>query len=302
MSDQPKWSGKTRGGHFGNWWFLMLIRCFGLWPAYAWLVMVAAWFAVFAVRERRASRQYLERILGPQQFWKWPWLEFRHFYSSGITLLDRAAVIMGKAQMHFDFEGEAEVLRAIGEERGVILLAAHAGSWEMGGHIIARHGCPVNLVVLDRDEQRIRQMFDEALRAKKFNILTASNDPLRSIPIVAALRRGELVALHGDRTFGSDATVRVPFLGAPATFPIGAYLLAAATGAPVIHVFAMRVKLRHYRFISFPAQHIPRERGPAQQAILADAAAQYVAHLTAVLKQYPFQWYNFYPFWDENTT
>ena len=172
----------------------------------------------------------------------------------------------------------------------------------MSGHVIARYGRPVNLIVVEREEQRIRQMFDEALRAKKFNILTASNDPLRSIPIIAALRQGEIVALHGDRTFGSSATVRIPFLGLPATFPVGAYLLAAATGAPVTQGFAMRVKLRHYRFLSFPAQHVPRERGPAQQAILRECAEQYAANLTSVLKQYPFQWYNFYPFWDENTT
>jgi len=63
----------------------------------------------------------------------------------------------------------------------------------------------------------------------------------------------------------------------------------------------MREKLGRYRFLSFPAQHVPRERGPGQDAILRDCAAEYVAHLTTVVKQYPFQWYNFYPFWDENT-
>ncbi|HVM60827.1 MAG TPA: hypothetical protein VMV72_08170 [Verrucomicrobiae bacterium] len=299
-SSATAWTGKTRGGRFGNWWFLMLLRRFGLWPAYVWLVFVAAWFTLFAGQERRASRQYLERLLGPQPLWKWPGLVYHHFYSMGVSLLDRAAVIIGRARMQFDFADEAEVLRALAEERGVILVAAHAGSWELGGHLMARHGRPVNLVVLEREEQRLRQMFDEALRAKKFNILTANDDPLRSIPIVAALRRGELVALHGDRTFGSDATVRLPFLGEPASFPTGPYLLAAATGAPIIHVFAMRTKLRHYRFIAFPARHVPRERGPAQQTVLRECVAEYVDHLTTVLKQYPFQWYNFYPFWNDN--
>jgi predicted LPLAT superfamily acyltransferase len=219
----------------------------------------------------------------------------------GVTLLDRLAVIMGRATMEFEFAGEAEVLRAMAENRGVILLTAHVGSWELGGHVIARHGRPVNLVVLEREEQRIRQMFDAALRARKFNILTTSDDPLRSIPIVAALRRGEIVALHGDRTFGREAAVEVPFLGVPARFPTGPYLLAAATGAPIIPVFALRTRLRHYRFISFPAQYVRHERGPAQAAAVRACVAAYVAHLTTVVQQYPEQWYNFYPFWDETT-
>lgn len=299
MSDQPKWSGKSRGGRFGNWWFLMLIRYCGLWPAYIWLVFVAAYFAVFARREARSSRQYLERILGPQPAWRWPRLVFRHFYSAGITLLDRVAVISGKANMKFEFTGEPDVLRVLAQEHGLILLGAHVGGWEMGGHLMARHGRPVNFVVLERDEQRIRALFDKALAAKSFRILTADTDPLRSVPILAALRRGELVALHGDRTFGSEATVRLPFLGAPATFPIGPYMLAAATGAPIIHGFAMREKLKHYKFVSFPVQQVPRERGPGQAAIYRQAAEQYVANLTTLLKKYPFQWYNFYPFWDE---
>jgi predicted LPLAT superfamily acyltransferase len=264
-------------------------------------VPVVAYFTLFARGEYRSSRQYLERILGRRPVWLWPWLVYRHLYSSGVTLLDRAAVIMGHGYVECSFEGEPEILKALAEEKGVILLSAHLGSWEMGGQLIARHGRPVNLVVLEREQEQIRRLFERALQGRKFQILTTSDDPLRSVPIAAALRRGEMVALHGDRTFGTDATVRIPFLGAPATFPVGPYLLAAATGAPLIHVFAVREKLRSYRFLSFPAQHVPRERGPAQAAILNRCATQYVEHLTSVLKEYPFQWYNFYPFWDENT-
>ena len=179
---------------------------------------------------------------------------------------------MNQTQMRFDFEGAPEVERAIGEERGLILLSAHAGSWQMGGHLLATPGRTVNLVVLEREEQRIRQMYDEALREKKFHILTATDDPLRSIAIVAALRRGEIVALHGDRTFGSTAAVRIPFLGLPASFPVGPYLLAAATGAPVVHAFAVREKVGHYRFVCFPARHVARERGSAQEEILRRCA------------------------------
>lgn len=294
-----RWTGRSRGGRFGNWWFLLLIRHLGLWPAYVWLAPVAVYFTLASPAAFRSSVAYLRRCLGPQPCWRWPFLVYRHFLSQGVTLLDRAAVIMGRSRIECVFDGEEQIVRAIAEGRGVILLAAHVGSWEIGGHLLARHGRPVNLVVLEREAEGIRQLHAEALRAKRFQVLTATDDPLRVVPIVAALRRGELVALHGDRVFGG-ASATIPFLGAPAAFPVGAYLLAAATGAPIVHAFAVRERLGHYRFLSFPLQHVPRRRGPEQAALLEACARDYAAHLTEVLKRHPFQWYNFYPFWAED--
>jgi predicted LPLAT superfamily acyltransferase len=155
----------------------------------------------------------------------------------------------------------------------------------------------VNFVMLEQEEQRVRRMLDRHLQNKQFRILTADGSPLRSVPIAAALRRGEIVALHGDRTFGG-ASVTVPFLGADAPFPIGAYVLASATGAPVFQVFAVRERLGHYRFFSFPAMQVPRGLDPRKPEAFKAYAGLYAERLAAVARQYPFQWQNFYPFWD----
>jgi predicted LPLAT superfamily acyltransferase len=294
----PRWSGRTRGGYFGNWWFVQLIRCFGLRAAYAWLVLVAAWFTVAAPASYRCSVGFLQRVLGPQPFWRWPALVYRHFYSFGVTLLDRLAVIMGRGHMEFVIDGEERFHEFLDEGRGIILLGAHVGGWEMAGHVLGRLGRPVNLIVLEKEQARIRALFDRALQARQFQILTADDHPLRSIPIMAALRRGEIVALHGDRAFGG-AEVRIPFLGGPARFPVGGYMLAAATGAPVFQVFAVRERMGCYRCFTFPAQRVGKDllrRGP--DAFL-DHVRLYAERLASVARQYPFQWYNLYPFWDD---
>jgi predicted LPLAT superfamily acyltransferase len=121
---------------------------------------------------------------------------------------------------------------------------------------------------------------------------------LRSIPISAALRRGEIVCLLGDRSFGG-ADIRVPFFGSPARFPVGPYLLAAVSGAPIFQTFVVREKLGHYRFFSFPAKFIPREILRAGTEALQPHVAEYAARLAGVAGKYPFQWFNIYPFWDE---
>jgi len=247
-----RWTGRTRGGYLGNWCFVQIIRRLGVRWAYGLLVFVAAYFTLCNPSGYRCSRDFLRRVLGPQPFWKWPLLVYRHFFSFGVTLLDRLAVIMNRTKIKCTHEGEFLFKTHLDRGQGVILLGAHVGSWEIGGHLLGRLGKPVNVVVLETDEARLRQLFDQALAAKQFNLIATAGHPLRSIPIAAALRRGEIVCLLGDRSFGG-ADVRVPFLGSPARFPVGPYLLAAVSGAAIFQTFVVREKLGHYRFFSSPA-------------------------------------------------
>lgn len=293
-----RWSGRTRGGYLGNWCFVQLIRRLGVRWAYALLIFVAGYFTLCNPSGYRCSKDFLRRVLGPQPFWKWPLLVYRHFFSFGVTLLDRLAVIMGRAKIECAHEGEFLFKDFLDRGKGVILLGAHVGSWEIGGHLLGRLGQPVNVVVLEKDEARMRQLFNQALAAKTFNLIATDGHPLRSIPIAAALRRGEIVCLLGDRSFGG-ADVHTPFLGSPARFPAGPYLLAAATGAPIFQTFVVREKLGRYRFFSFPAKFIPREILRAGTEALQPHVAEYATRLADVAKQYSFQWFNIYPFWDE---
>ncbi len=294
------WSGRTRGGYFGNWFFIQLIRFLGVRWAYAWLVFVAAYFTVAAPGAYRASAEYFHRLLGRQPFWRRPGLVYRHFFSFGVTLLDRLAVIMGRNRIECRFDGEALFRGYLEQGKGIILLGAHLGSWEIGAHLLGRLGKPVNIVLLQREEAPVRDLFEGAMPGRQFRFLTTDNDPLRSIPILAALRRGEIVALHGDRTFGS-AGQPAAFLGGTARFPIGPYLLAALSGAPIFQVFVVRERLGHYRFLTFPARLLPRDLLRQPSEALQPCVAEYAARLASMARQYPFQWYNFYPFWAESS-
>lgn len=294
----PRWSGRTRGGYFGNWFFLQLIRLFGPWPAYVWLVPVAAYFAVASPQAYRCSLDFLQRVFGPQPFWKRPLLVYRHFFSFGMALVDRVAVLTGRGEIQCHVEDAVTVQTTLAQGQGLLLVGSHFGGGEIGGQLLGDTGRPVNLVVLERDEARIRSLFARALEAKRFRVLTTDNHPLRSVPIVAALRRGEIVTLTGDRAFGG-ADLSVPFLGGTARFPTGPYLLAAFSGAPIFQGFAVREKVGRYRLFSFPPKHVGREVLRAGPEALRPHVAQFAAQLESVARQYPFQWFNLYPFWED---
>jgi predicted LPLAT superfamily acyltransferase len=76
--------------------------------------------------------------------------------------------------------------------------------------------------------------------------------------------------------------------------------MAAIAGAPLVQVFSLRERGGHYHFFGFPALRPHRPRHQERDAHLRECAAQFAANLESVVKRDPLQWYNFYPFWEEN--
>jgi predicted LPLAT superfamily acyltransferase len=293
------WTGRTQGGYFGNWFFVQLLRRVGVWPAYAWLVLVAVYFTVAHRDAYHASADYWRHLLGPLSWWRCPLLVYRHFIAYGVTLVDRLAVLMGRHHLECVFDGEELFQPHLERRQGIILVGAHVGGWELGSHFLGRFDIPVNLVVLERELPSIQKLLNSATGMKRFRILTADDNPLRSVPILAALRRGEIVALLGDRSFGG-ADVEARFLGGPVRLPVGPYRLAAASGAPLFQVFVVREKIGHYRFATFAPEFVSREEIQGGGDSVRIRVQRFADQLATVVRRYPFQWANFYPYWNSS--
>jgi predicted LPLAT superfamily acyltransferase len=293
------WSGagKLRGGPWGIWFFITALRVLGLRLTYALSVVPAIYFT-FASPDVPATMDFHRRIFGPLPWWKRRWLVFRHFLSFGRAIIDRTAVLAGDTRhFSFSFEGENHLREALAEGRGVLLLTAHLGNWEAAGQLLSRLDVPVNVTGFDKETPAIRALLNQSSRAK-FRLIPLTGSPTDTIPLVAALRRGELVAMLGDRAYGSPSA-RIPFLGGHAPFPVGAYVLAAIAGAPLVHVFNLREPGGHYRFFGFPPQRPRMPPHHQRDAYLRDCAARFAHDLETLLKRDPLQWYNFFPFWDQ---
>jgi predicted LPLAT superfamily acyltransferase len=117
-----------------------------------------------------------------------------------------------------------------------------------------------------------------------------------AVEIVNALRSGGVVCLHGDRFFGAQRTINREFLGESARFPVGPMAIAAATGAAVISYFTVRTSRFHYTFSAATPIYVPSGRERRDENISA-AVGKYVTVLERTSREYPHQWYNFFPFW-----
>jgi len=104
----------------------------------------------------------------------------------------------------------------------------------------------------------------------------ARSRPTISLELVAALRRGEVVAVQGDRALGTRGDMLVPFFGAPAPFPLGPFLLAGAVGVPVVPAFCLLGP--EHRYLVRVAEPLEVARGGAE-----DAARRWVAILEEIV-------------------
>jgi len=182
-------------------------------------------------------------------------------------------------------EGVERLARLTG---GLISLTAHVGNWEMAGRLLAGSSArPTHVVVAPGEARDLERWVRREGDGVRF--VTRSR-PTVSLELVAALRRGEVVGMQGDRALGTRGDVMVPFLGRPAPFPLGPFRLASGVGVPVLPAFCLLDE--RYRYVVRIAEPLVVERGKEEEA-----AHTWVAALEAIAREYPTQWFNFFDIW-----
>lgn len=294
----PDWKHRPEGGgRFAVRLIGGIARHGGRGIARACLYPITCYFYCVRGAERRASRDYLQRLHGrPVNA-----LEVaRHIHTFAATILDRVFLLAGRTAL-FDIRssGTEPLLQLLDQGRGVLVFGSHLGSFD-ALRVLARMRPDLKLrVLMDRAHNAaITELLAELDPKLADCIIDAAQDGTAIVlAIQQALAEGAMVALLVDRARPDEPAIAAPLLGSAAAFPTAPWLIANALKAPVVLAFGLYRGGNRYdlRFESFAeAVDIPR-RGRAE--LLSALIHRYAGRLEHHLRDAPYNWFNFYDFW-----
>jgi lauroyl/myristoyl acyltransferase len=239
--------------------------------------------------ERAAVRNTLARVTGAadSRLEALTIATFADFAMCFSDLVSAKRQPMARLVSQVETAERAEILRRLRE--GFISPSAHVGNWELAGRLLAgRTARTTHVVVAEEEARELEQWVRRDGGGVRF--VTRSR-PTISLELVAALRRGEVVAVQADRALGTRGDVLIPFFGKPAPFPLGPFLLASAVGVQVVPAFCLLGA--DYRYTVKMAESFSVPRGGE-----VEAARAWVAMLEDVVREHPTQWFNFFDIWN----
>ena len=268
---------------------------------------VAVYFYLTSRRARAASRDYLTRLhghCGPLPGLPGPPRTrdtFRHFRAFTRSTVDKVLAWSGRHEgMTVEFPGMEQFLALRRGGKGAVFLSAHLGNLDLMRAVGLASGLQgLNALVYSENAVRFHEVLRSVNPDFALNLIQVSQvSPDTAIGLQEKVDRGELLFILGDRPppVAAGRTVSVPFLGAPAPFPMGPFLLARLLDCPVYLIFCCREGDRYRVHLELLAERLVWTRPQRDQAIAA-WAQRYAQALEARCRATPFEWFNFFDFW-----
>ncbi len=288
---------KQRLHALGHWIFYVTMKFFGHKGAYILLWPVVGSYVIFSKRIHKITQIYLKKRFPNKRCY---WLDtFKLVHSFSQVLVDRAWLGLNpKAKFEGKLEGLKTLKKLIAKGKGLILLTAHVGIWQVAFSNLPDLNVPVNVLMHYEEENAAKHYFDLRNQPCPFHIIRNDGFMGGLIEASAALSKGEIVTIMADR-YVHGPYARVKFLGYETRVPIGAYMLAAITATPVVVLLTAKTGKTNYLVkiwdVFYP---ICKNRSKKEQE-MQKYAQKFIDALEEYLKIYPYQWYNFYDFWKQ---
>lgn len=230
-----------------------------------------------------AGRRRLERMVS------------RHFGRVTLDALRLQRLAPGQLMAEVAVRGRDHLEEALALGRGVFLLSAHIGSWEVaalaagllvpGGFAVVNR--PLDNPLLEAELDRLRSLFGNRALGKE----NVTRGMLRQ------LKGGGAVGILIDQRTQQHEGVRVPFFGHPAWTHPALARLALRTGAPVVPIWGLW---------DAPGNYTVRFDTPVRVDLLPSEArdevaltARFTALIEGVIRERPEQWLWYHDRWRE---
>jgi predicted LPLAT superfamily acyltransferase len=207
---------------------------------------------------RQASRQYLQRVsdylseLGlPEQGLQGSnYVSYRHFICFANAIIDKLAVWSGSITLNdVDYHGREAIVGHLQQGQGVLILGSHLGNLEVLRAIAnLRKDVTLNVLVHTKHAEKFNALLNRHATTSRVNLMQVTHTNAATAMLLQdKIAAGELVVIAADRipVSGQDRVSSAVFLGSPALFPQGPFILAALLKCPVYTLFCLKHQDRY---------------------------------------------------------
>lgn len=278
-----------------------IYRAFGRWPFRFLLYPLLLWYVLTKPLARRASLDYLQRVARYTDVKRGMGGVLGHFASFAETILDKMMLWGGMFKMDaVSFHGAEQIDKLITEKRGALLICSHLGNLELCRVLSRQHrNMRLTILVHTKHARAFNQMLAALDPRSQLNLMQVTEmTPATAMLLAEKIEQGEFVVIAGDRIpVAPNPRVAVAdFLGAPAAFPVGPYVLASVLQCPTYLLFSIQQGAQremHFELLR-ESIHLPRK---GREAALQPVVEDYAMRLQHYCLRAPLQWFNFYDFW-----
>lgn len=275
-----------------------LIRRISLRRAYQFAICVSDIQYFLSFRDRRAVKKNLQIVTGSDENLNSQAREvFRNFGKYLVEFFAIANDLDEKfIRERVKIVNRHNLNEAMAKGKGVIMLTAHLGNWELGGLVMGMLGYPILAITLSHKERPVNELFN-----KQRELRGVISVPIRQAVhrCLSALKDNKFVAVLADRDFTSSGE-KVSFLGKNVLIPKGAALFSYKTGATILPTFFVREADDSFS-LQFEKPIYPAfsTSGQIEQKDLVVLVGQYAKVIEQKIRAYPTQWMMFREFGDE---
>lgn len=311
MADREHWSHQKEQGK--GWMRAITLFSIRLLPGILiriFAIPVGFFFWLVSVSQRKAIRTYLKKIRPDKKPYTLPL-----FLAFSITIIEKVESWAGKikfGKIHFQQDDITTIWKELEQGKGALLICSHLGNMEMlraiadYGEIGVSRKVPVISIVDFAVTAGFNRMIEEANSSSMHNIISAYDiGPDTMVMLQEHVAKGGIVVIAGDRSSADtpDRNYSIDFLGSPAQFPQGPFIMASLLDCPAYFVFAARrkplsVSAEYNMHIHKTSVEFSGARAEKKLQI-RQMAEEFVCWLEKYCNKYPLQWYNFYEYWEK---
>lgn len=190
-----------------------------------------------------------------------------------------------KVKSLFEVEDKDILKSALKKDKGLILLSAHFGNWELGAISFALNtNEQFNIIVKSQRNPLVNNWMND-LRTNWGNKVVPLGASVRNI--LLELKNKNIVALVADQRGPSDG-MRINFFGREAVVYPGPAQLSIKSNIPIIYVLALRKKDNSYKAI---VKEISTENLPeSNDDKVLEISKRHTQFLEEMIRKYPEQW------------